>query len=77
MDNHYTIDKSTKLAHVLTKLTISDSHRLITLHIKDLYVNISITETIDTARTQLLRHNKKNITEQICTLRNGSTTKLL
>jgi len=42
-------------AHDLTKLTISDSHRLITLHIKDLYVNIPITETIDIARTDLLK----------------------
>ena len=77
MDNHYTIDNSTNLAHDFTKLTISNSHRLSTLDIKDLYVNIPITETIDTAMTQLPKHNKKNTTEQICTLRNGSTTKLL
>ena len=62
------IDNSTKLAHDLTKLTISDSYRLITLDIKDLYANIPTTETIDIARTQLLKHNNKNITEQICTL---------
>jgi len=68
MDNNYTIDISTTLAHDLTKLTTSDSHRLITLDIKDLYVNIPTTETIDIARTQLLKHNNKNITEQICTL---------
>jgi hypothetical protein len=68
MDNNYTIDNSTKLAHDLTKLTISDSHRLITLDIKDLYVNIPITETIDIFRTQLLKQKNKNITEQICTL---------
>ena len=68
MDNNYTIDNWTKLAHDLTKLTISDSHRLITLDIKDLYVNIPTTETIDIARMQLLKHNNKNITEQICTL---------
>ena len=68
MDNNYTIDNSTKLAHDLSKLTISDSHRLITLDIKDLYVNIPITETTDFARTQLLKHNNKNITEKIYTL---------
>ena len=68
MDNSYTIDNSTKLAHDLTKLTISDSHRLIDLDIRDLYVNIPITETIDIARAQLLKQNNNNITEQICTL---------
>jgi hypothetical protein len=65
MDNHYTIDNSTKLAHDLTELTISDSHRLITLDIKDLYINIPITENTDIARAQLLKHNNKNITEQV------------
>jgi len=68
MDNTYTIDNSTKLVHDITKLTISNSHRLITLDLKDLYVNIPTTEAIDIARTQLLKHNNKNITEQICTL---------
>jgi hypothetical protein len=68
MDNNYTIDNSTKLAHELTKITISNSHRLITLDIKDLYVNIPTTETIDIIRMQLLKHNNKNITEQICIL---------
>jgi len=67
-DNNYTTDNSTKLAHDLTKFTISDSHGLITLDIKDLYVNIPITETIDIARTHLLKHNNKNIKEEICTL---------
>ena len=68
MDNSYTIDISTNLAHDLTKLTISDSHRIFNLDIKYLYVNIPIPEIIDIARAQLLKHNNKNITEQICTL---------
>jgi hypothetical protein len=68
MDNHYTIDNSTNLAHDFTKLTISNSHRLSTLDIKDLYVNIPITENIDIARAELLKHNNKNIKEHICTL---------
>jgi len=68
MDNSYTIDISTNLAHDLTKLTISDSHRIVNLDIKYLYVNIPIPEIIDIARAQLLKHNNKNITEQICTL---------
>jgi len=68
LDNLYTIDNSVKLAHDLTKLTISHSHRLITLDIKDLYVNIPVLETIDIARAQLLKHNDKNSMEQICKL---------
>ena len=61
-------DNSVKLAHDLTKLTISNSHRLITLDTKTLYVNIAILENIDIARAQLLKHNDKNTTEQICKL---------
>jgi len=68
LDNLYTIDNSVKLAHDLTKLKISNSHRLNTLDIKDLYFNIPILETIDISRTQLLKHNNKNTTEQICKL---------
>jgi len=67
-DSHYTIDNSAKLAHDLTKLTINNSHRLITLNTKDLYDNIPILETTDIARAQLLKHNVKNTTEQICKL---------
>ena len=68
MDNLYTIDNFVKLAHDLTKLTISNSHGLITLDIKDLYVNIPILETVDIARTQLLKNDDRNTTEQICKL---------
>ena len=50
LDNHYTIVNSTNLAEDLTKLSINKNHRLITLDIKDLYVNIPISETIDTVR---------------------------
>jgi len=68
LENHYTIDNSIKLDHDLTKFTISNSHRLITLGIKDLYVNIPILEIIDIARAQLLKHNDKSTTKQICKL---------
>jgi hypothetical protein len=68
LNNHYTTDKSTSLAHNLTKLTINDNHRLITLDIKDLYVNIPISETISITRTQLLKHNDRLTTNQICIL---------
>ena len=64
-DNNYTIVNPSTLAQDLTKLSINKKHRLIILDIKDLYVNIPITETIDIARTQLLNHNDPEITTQI------------
>ena len=67
MNCHYTIDNSTNLAHKLTKLTINGNYRLINLDIKDLYVNIPINENISTIRTQLLKHNDQQTTNQICT----------
>jgi hypothetical protein len=42
LDNLYTVNNSAQLAHALTKLNIHGNHRLITLDIKDLYVNIPI-----------------------------------
>ena len=54
LDNHYTIDNPTNLAHDLTKLAINSIHKLITLGIKDLYVNIPINETTEITRTQLV-----------------------
>jgi len=68
VDNCYTIVNSSTLAQDLTKLNISKQHRLITLDIKDLYVNIPIRQTIDITRLQLLKHNNPEITSQICKL---------
>jgi hypothetical protein len=62
LDNHYTIRNSTNLAIDLVKLNINDKHKLITLDIKDLYVNILLKETIDITRTQLLKNNNKLLT---------------
>jgi len=50
------------------KLNISRKHRLITMDIKDLHVNIPITETINITTTQLLQHNDPETIAQICTL---------
>jgi len=50
------------------KLNINNKHRLITMDIKDLYVNIPITENIDIITTQLLQLNDPETTAQICTL---------
>jgi len=68
LDNYYPIVNSSTLAQDLTKLYISIQQRLITLDIKDLYVNIPIAETIVSARLQLLKRNGPEITAQICKL---------
>ena len=51
LENLYTVENSTKLANDLTSITLKDSYRLITLDIKDLYVNIPYQETLHTTRT--------------------------
>jgi hypothetical protein len=68
LDNCYTVVNSSTLAQDLTKLNINKQHGLITLDIKDLYVNIPARETIDIIRLQLLKHNNPEITSQICKL---------
>jgi len=68
LDNHHTIINSTTLAQDLTKLNINTKHRLITMDIKDLYVNIPITETTDITKTPMLKHNEPEIATQICKL---------
>jgi len=68
LDNYYTIDNSTTLAHDLTKLNINRHHRLMSLDIKDLYIKIPIRKTIDITRQQLLKYNDLEITLQICEL---------
>jgi hypothetical protein len=50
LENHYTILNSSTPAKDLKKLSINKNHRVITLDIKDLYVNIPVSETIDIAR---------------------------
>jgi hypothetical protein len=44
LNNHYTTDNSTNLAYNLTKLTINNNYRLLTLDVKD--VNIPIRELL-------------------------------
>ena len=68
LENLYTVKNFTKLANNLTKITLKDSYRLITLDTKDLYVNILIHEALQTTRTQLYKHNNKTFTDQICIL---------
>ena len=68
LENLYTVENSTKLANDLIKITLKDSHRIITLDIKDLYVNITNHEALMNTRAQLHKHNDKTLTDQICTL---------
>ena len=63
----YTVENSTKLANDLIKITLKDSQRLITLDIKDVYVNIPIHEALMNTRAQLHKHDR-TLTDQICTL---------
>ena len=44
--NHYNVKDSTALANDLTKIKLDENHRMITIDIKDLYVNIPIQETL-------------------------------
>jgi len=64
-DNQYTTINSNTLINDLIKLKINNKHRLLTLDIKDLYVNIPIKETIDITRTQLLMNNDRQTTNQL------------
>ena len=61
LEHLYTVENPTKLANDLTKITLKHSYRLITLGVKDLYVNIPIQEALQTTRTQLHKHNDKNL----------------
>jgi len=47
LNNHYTTTNSTALVNELTKFKISCNHRLMTLDIKDLYINIPVDETVN------------------------------
>jgi len=66
--NHYIVKDSTALANDLTKLKIDENHRMITLDIKDLYVNIPIQETLWIAKNLLLENNNEHTSRQMITL---------
>jgi hypothetical protein len=57
LENQYNVSNSNALAKDLIQLKINNKHRLLTLDIKDLYVNIPIKGTINITKTQLLMHN--------------------
>jgi hypothetical protein len=68
LNNHYTVTNSTNLVNDLTKLEIHENHRMVTLDIKDLYVNIPIYETLDIFKARQLQNNDTQITHQILSL---------
>ena len=65
LENQYNVSNSNTLAKELIQLKINNKHRLLTLDIKYLYVNIPIKETINITKTQLMMHNDKNTANQI------------
>ena len=68
LHNQYVVTNSTNLANELTKLEIHENHCLITFDIKDLYVNIPVSETVNIVKTKLLQNNDTQIAQQILTL---------
>ena len=65
LDNQYTATNSNS---AVTKLKISPNHRLLTLDIKDLYVNIPIRENIKITKNKLLKNSDTQTTNQVTTL---------
>jgi hypothetical protein len=68
LENQYNVIKSNTLAKDLIQLKINNKHRLLTLDIKDLCVNLPTKETINITKTQLLMHNNKHTANQIIML---------
>ena len=65
LDNRYNTINSTGLANDIVKLTINNKHRMITYDVKELYVNISIDETLNITESQLLKNKDKQKTKQL------------
>jgi hypothetical protein len=68
LHNWYVITNSTNLAEDLTKLEIHENHDLVKFDIKDLYVNIPVTETLNIIKTKLLQNNDTQIAHQVLIL---------
>jgi hypothetical protein len=62
LPNTFVTYNSTQLANNIIKLNITQSTRIITFDIKDLYVNIPIDETINIMKTQLTNNKTDNKT---------------
>ena len=57
LDNQYNVTNSINLANELIKLEITDTHKLISFDIKDLYVNLPIQETINIAQKRMTKND--------------------
>jgi hypothetical protein len=68
LSNTYNVTQSTLLATELSRLHITESHRLITYDIKDLFVNIPINEVTQIIHNSLGRQTQQNTTIQIIKL---------
>ena len=64
----YNVKDSVSLANDLTKAKINEHHRMITFDVKNLYVNIPITETLAITKQLLSEQNEEQITTQILLL---------
>jgi len=68
LDYQFNTKNSTTLAQELDQLSIQTTHRLMTLDISDMYVNIPIHDSIRIAKTLLTRQNNALITGQMIQL---------
>ena len=68
LPNTYVTYNSTKLANDLIQLNITKTTKMATFDIKDLYVNIPITETINIMKTRLTKNNIDNETATQATI---------
>jgi len=70
-ENHYNTINSNSFASELVRININSHHRLLTLDIKDLCLNIPIQEILNFTKFQLNAHNdKKKNTHQNITMLN-------
>jgi hypothetical protein len=67
LENQYHINSNTPTKELI-QLKLNNKHRLLTLDIKDLYINTSIKESINITKTQLLMHDDKHTANQIIML---------
>jgi hypothetical protein len=63
--NQYVTINSHNLANDLTKLKINENHNMVTFDIKDLYVNIPVTETLNIIKAKLSQHNSVQVAHQM------------
>jgi hypothetical protein len=68
----YNVENSKQVAEELTELQINEHMRLITLDIKDMYVNLPTTGIIQTANFWLNKHNSNNkqLNQQVLSMLN-------